>query len=200
MDSRELHRAAPWALAVGAAAGTAAVAWSVLRAMRGRRDRPFRPHRSTDLDRLEEAAVDALRRDPVTGACAIDVAAIAPGIVELSGVVPNGEAGHRAARVLHALPGVRTVINRLEEGSVEERLAANRTRLSTGAASLQGGQWDGVRVGTGRRRQSADTEAMRSDDTVERKTRELDVRPGDVPDVRSPADATGEADLTKRGV
>ncbi|MEX1182918.1 MAG: BON domain-containing protein [Gemmatimonadota bacterium] len=199
MDNRDFARAAPWAVAVGAAAGATAVAWSVLRVLRARRLHPY-GRAGTELDQLEEAAVEALRRDQVTGACAIDVAAIGPGIVELSGVVPNGSAGQRAARVLHALPGVRTVINRLEEGSVEERLAQNRARLSRGEASLRSGQWEGVRVGMGRRRQSYGADPAPADDTVERLTREFDVNLADVPEVRSPVDAAGEGERPNRGI
>lgn len=183
MFRREPEGVPVWALAVGTFAGVTAVSFVVLRMLRRRRQ--ARPA-GTPLDMLEEAAVDALRRDARTGRCAIDVAAVAPGIIELSGVVQTHELGQRAARLLHALPGVRTVINRLETGTVEQRLADNRKRRASGAPASLERQWYGVRVGTGRRRQSADTDPGRTDDTVKRRTRELEVNAADVLDGIAP--------------
>ncbi|HEX2165821.1 MAG TPA: BON domain-containing protein, partial [Longimicrobiales bacterium] len=118
-----------WVIAAGAAAGATAISFAVLRTLRRRRQRlPL----TTSLDYLEDAAVDALRRDPQTGGCAIDVAATGPGMIELTGVVPTHEISQRAARLLHALPGVRTVVNRLDTGALEHQLATNRTRRARG--------------------------------------------------------------------
>lgn len=176
MLRREPDRLAPWALAVGAVASASAVSWGVIRMLRRRRRMPV----SSSLDHLEEAAVSVLRRDAQTGACAIDVAALAPGILELTGVVPTQEIGQRAARLLQAVAGVNTVINRLDTGSLESRLAENRTSRMRGDAHTRERQWYGMRVGTGRRRQSPDTEPARADDTVKRRTRELEVSAADV--------------------
>jgi hypothetical protein len=178
MFRREPERLAPWLLAIGAVAGATALTFGVLRMLRQRRDRPA----TTSLEHLEDAAVDALRRDSLTGECAIDVAALAPGIVELTGVVPTYEVGQRAARLLHSLPGVSTVINRLDTGSLEAHLADNRGRRARGDSRLEERQWYGVRVGTGRRRQSSDTEDTLSDDTLKRRTRELEVSAADIAD------------------
>jgi hypothetical protein len=170
----------PWAvtaIAAGAAAGASAAAYAVLRGMRAIRRREDDP--SSELDALEDAAVEVLRRDPQTGVCAIDVAAVGPHTIELSGVVPTPDAAQRAARLLHALPDVNTVISRLEIGSFEARLADNRERLARGEPSTLQRRWYGVRVGTGRRRQSLESEPERPDDAVERRTRELEVRPDD---------------------
>ncbi|HEX2167860.1 MAG TPA: hypothetical protein VHG09_11565, partial [Longimicrobiales bacterium] len=41
-------------------------------------------------------------------------------------------------------------------------------------------QWYGVRVGTGRRRQSTDTDPGRTDDTVKMRTRDLEVSAADI--------------------
>jgi hypothetical protein len=179
MFRREPDRLGPWVLAIGAVAGATAVSLGVIRTLRRRRGRT---PATSSLDFLEEAAVDALVRDPQTGACAIDVAALAPGIIELTGVVPTHELGQRAARLLHALPGVNTVINRLETGSLESRLAENRDNLARGEPYTRERQWYGMRVGTGRRRQSSDTEPLRDDDTVKRRTRELEVSAADIAD------------------
>jgi hypothetical protein len=188
MSRREADQLLPFAVAAGAAAGASAAAYAILRLLRRR-------HEAAEagvLDRLEDAAVEALRRDRVTGVCAIDVAALGPGIIELTGTVPSHETGQRAARLLHALPGVRTVVNRLEAGSFEERLADNRQRRAQGEPSLRDRRWYGVRVGTGRRRQSLETEPQRPDDTVERQTRELEVHTQELTDTPSSPAVPGE--------
>jgi hypothetical protein len=186
MFRREPDRVAPWVLAAAAVAGATLISFAFLRIAR-RRGR--RVPSTSALDFLEDSAVAALRRDPQTGVCAIDVAAIAPGIVELTGNVPTHEVGQRAARLLHALPGVRTVINRLDAGTLEQHLADNRNRRARGEPATRERQWYGVRVGTGRRRQSADTDPGRLDDTVKRRTRELEVSAADITEATTPDDA-----------
>jgi hypothetical protein len=127
MQRRDVDHAAVWALAFGAAASAGVATLAVLRR---RRDRREESRIENELDALEVDVVEALRRDAVTGGCAIDVAVVSPGIVELSGTVPTREAAQRAARLLHAVAGVRTVVNRIEEGIVEQHLAGNRARRS----------------------------------------------------------------------
>ncbi|HEX6307884.1 MAG TPA: BON domain-containing protein [Longimicrobiales bacterium] len=183
MFRREPDRVTPWAVAAAAMAGATAVSYVVLRLVR-RRQRRTPP--ATVLDHLEDAAVGVLRRDAVTGSCAIDVAAIAPGIIELTGIVPTQEIGQRAARLLHALAGVRTVINRLETRALEQHLAENREMRARGEPWTRERQWYGVRVGTGRRRQSIDTDPGRNDDTVKRRARELEVSATDIADATTP--------------
>jgi hypothetical protein len=185
MQLREREGLLPWVVAVGAGAGTAAFA--ILRFTRRRRTAAARGA----LDTLEESAVEVLRRDRLTGNCAIDVAALGPGIIELSGIVPTLEIGQRAARLLHALDGVRTVVNRLETGSLEDHLAENRLRRARGEPALRERQWYGMSVGTGRRRQSPNTESGRDDDIVEQRMRELDVHEADVADAVSPDGLSG---------
>lgn len=175
-----------WVIAAGAAAGATAISFAVLRTLRRRRERP---PLTTGLDYLEDAAVDVLRRDPQTGACAIDVAATGPGMIELTGVVPTHEVSQRAARLLHSLPGVRTVVNRLDTGALEQQLATNRTRRARGEPATRERQWYGVRVGTGRRRQSAETDPGRNDDTIKRRTRDLEVSAADITEGMNPDDA-----------
>lgn len=176
MFRKQQGGAAVWILAAGAAAGASAISFAVLRTLRRRQ----RPPLISDLDYLEDAAVDALRRDPQTGACAIDVAAMGLGMIELTGVVPTHEIAQRAARLLHALPGVRTVVNRLDTGALEQQLAANRGRRARGEPASRERQWYGVRVGTGRRRQSGDTDPGRTDDTVKMRERDLEVSAADI--------------------
>lgn len=185
-------------LAIGAAAGASALAWAAFRSVRRSRGAEQRTVREmNELAELEESVVEALRVDAVTGSCAIDVAAIGPGIIELSGVVPTEEAAQRAARLMHAVPGVRTVINRLEEGSVEERLAENRARRERGEPETLERHWTGLGVGTGRRRQSPSTDPDRPSDRVKERTRALEVREQDLAEAMSsqpaaPRSAAGE--------
>jgi hypothetical protein len=181
MFRREPDRYMAWAISAGVAAGASAgaAAFAMLRTVRRRRVVETLPG---ELSGLEDAAVDALRRDSQVGACAIDVAAVAPGIIELTGSVPTHEVAQRAVRLLHRLQEVRTVISRLEAGSLEERLAQNRERLARGEPELLERRWYGVRVGTGQRRQSLATEPARPDDSVPRRTRELEVRQTDLGD------------------
>lgn len=191
MFRRQPDRFDAWVIATGAAAavsvGTAAFA--ALRRFRRVRAARLRPTGS--LEALEDAAVEVLRRDRQTGACAIDVAALGPGIIELTGAVPTPAIAHHAARLLHGLPDMRTVISRLEVGTVEERLALNRERRARGEPGLRERRWYGVRVGTGRRRQSPATEPDRPDDSVARRMRELEVGPADAADaVDSPSTAS----------
>jgi len=180
MQRRDREGMLPWAVAVGA--GASAAAFTILRYARRRRQAVA----TTELDQLEVSAVEALRRDRLTGSCAIDVAALGPGIIELSGVVPTLDIGQRAARLLHALDGVRTVVNRLETGTLEDKLADNRLRRAQGEPALRERQWYGMGVGTGRRRQSAETEPARDGDAVEHRIRELEVHEADVADAIAP--------------
>jgi hypothetical protein len=190
--------AVAWAVAAGVAAGAgaAATAFGVLRNVRRSRFAEQVP--VTAMDELEDAVVEALRRDPETGVCAIDVAALGPDMVELTGIVPTADVAQRAVRLLHRLPQVRTVISRVEVGSLESRLAENRERLARGEPQLIERRWYGVRVGTGQRRQSAATEPARPDDSLPRLSRDLDVQPGDLEDAASHHSVRGGDDAGQR--
>lgn len=198
MFRRHRERLSPWTLAAGAAAGVGAGAATLVLLRKVRRTRAASLGPASALEALEDAAVDLLRRDRVAGACAIDVAALAPGIIELTGVVPTTDVAQHAARLLHGMSGMRTVISRLDVGTIEERLAGNRERLARGEPGIRERRWYGVRVGTGPRRQSGATEPDRPDDSVQRRTRDLDVGGADAAD--GPAGAThgdGETDRTR---
>jgi hypothetical protein len=151
------------ALGVGAGAAYAAVRilW---------RHRRERPHLDPALERLETQTVDALCADPVTGRCAIDVAALGPGVIELSGSVPDEDAGNRAADVTQRVPGVVTVVNRLRVEVLERHLEETRRRHYEGDASLQAAGWEGTRAGMGSRRQGAETDPSRRDDAADLRT------------------------------
>jgi hypothetical protein len=151
------------ALAVGAAVGTAAAVYLGVRQLRARRAQASEalPER---LAEIEAGTVEALRKDEITGHRPIDVAALAAGIIELTGVVGNLEEAHHAVDIAQRVEGVHTVINRLTLGDVEEHLAETRNRLRQGDAALQETQWYGMNAGMGRRRQSTATDPSRRDD------------------------------------
>lgn len=147
-----------WILAAGLAAGVSAVVWLALQ----RRRRP-----SAELQQplnqffeLEDTVIEALRADALLRGRAIDVAAIASGIIELSGTVETEEEAHHAVEVVQGVNGVRTVLNRLDLGEFENRLRSGRGESAAGGSS----RWYGMGVGMGRRRQSASTDPARRDD------------------------------------
>lgn len=116
--------------------------------------------------RLETDVVDALCEDEVAGACPIDVAALGPGIIELSGTVPDDGAAARAASVAQRVAGVHTVVNRLSIEQLERHLADTRRRHEAGAPELQQSGWEGMRSGMGAHRQGPTDPAL-PDDSVE---------------------------------
>jgi hypothetical protein len=163
------------------ATGAAAVASVVV--VRGRRTPPLEPvpdgarspgGTSDARDALEERVVQALREDEVAGGAAVDVAALAPDMVELSGEVALREEADRAVRVAQAVSGVRTVVNRLEVEAEVRHAEATRARLADGDPALNERGVHGLRVGMGRRRQSAATDPDRPDDRNERLSGELE--------------------------
>jgi len=117
-------------------------------------------------ERLEAAVVTALRSDDVAGRCAIDVAGLGPGMIELSGRVPNQEAADRAAETAQRVLGVHTVVNRLSVERVELHLEETRRRYGAGDPALRAGGWEGMRSGMGARRQSTATDPARPDDSA----------------------------------
>ena len=146
------------------AAASAAAMWS------GRR-RTGSPVRSQPMDpqliQLEEDTVDALMADEVVSRCGIDVGAVGPGVIELSGQVGTAEELRRAVAVAQKVNGVHTVLNRLTIGVEESRIRGTRERYTNGDSALHESHWYGVGVGTGRRRQGRSTDPKLRDDRVD---------------------------------
>jgi hypothetical protein len=164
---------------IGAAGGaTAAAAWllrgraaSALKSA-GRRLRPRRLMRGSAeegaMRALEDAVLERLSTHPVFGERGIDVGAISKGIIELSGEVRSREESLDAVRVVEAVPGVQTVVNRMG-------VLAARRYGSRGDTPYTGAL--GRNVGMGRMRQGGQTEPARRDDSQwleERALREAD--------------------------
>lgn len=150
------------ALGIGAGA-----AYAAIRILGRRRQRPIL---DPALERLETRTVDALCADPVAGRCAIDVAALGPGVIELTGTVPDEEASDRAGAVAQRVSGVSTVVNRLTVEVLERHFEDTRRRHDAGDPSLQAAGWEGMRAGMGARRQGPQTDPDRSDDSQHQRT------------------------------
>jgi hypothetical protein len=145
---------AVWLLVAGVAAGIAAAIYLRRRTVRNRAQIP------PGLRALEDDVLDALRADRVLRDRGVDVAAIAPGILELTGTVENEDEAHHAVAVVQSVGGVRTVLNRLDLSSFD-RL---RRRPVTTGDSGSGSRWYGMSVGMGRRRQGKSTDPTQRDD------------------------------------
>jgi hypothetical protein len=126
-----------------------------------------------EMLRLEVAVADALATDPVLGRRPIEVGALTVGIVELTGPVRDAWEASRAITISQRVPGVRTVLNRLDHEIVEDHLANTQDRYDAGDPSLQGTHWYGMGVGMGQRRQSEETDPDRPSDRVRLVSRAL---------------------------
>lgn len=127
------------------------------------------------LLRLEERVADALADDPVLGSRPIEVGALTVGIIELTGPVRDEWEADRAVTIAQRVPGVRTVLNRLDHEIVEDHLANTLDRYEAGDPSLQGTRWYGMGVGMGQRRQGRETDPDRPSDRVPNVTRALGI-------------------------
>jgi hypothetical protein len=130
------------------------------------------------LARLEDSVVDAFLGHDVLSERGIDVGAISRGIIELSGSVFTEDEADLAVRVANAVPGVQTVVNRLEVEEEAEHLEETRRRFEEGDPALRETRWEGRRVGMGRMRQGSQTEPDRPDDSqsqTEKALRDADV-------------------------
>ncbi len=166
-----------WTVAVGAVAGVAAAALWTVRA----RGRPRRAPRTEGLYTLEDQVVNALLEDEATSRCGIEVAAVSPGVIELTGTVGAPSELRRAVEVTQRVDGVSTVVNRLEVGAESARMIDHQRRYESGDPALRVQRWYGVGVGTGRRRQGSSTDPAQRDDRVEMVTEAFDDQAGDVP-------------------
>jgi hypothetical protein len=163
---------------IGLALGTATAAIGVALWRRGWLGRLRPPgwaklrHRH-EMGSLEQRVLAVLEEDADLSHRAIGVAAIAGGIIELTGRVATEEEAARAVGLAGEVAGVRTVLNRLDSAALEDHLEVTRRRMSEGDPSLAETQWSGQGVGMGRRRQSRWTDPPRPDDRADILSREL---------------------------
>jgi hypothetical protein len=115
-----------------------------------------------DDEVLEERVLEAFRNDPILSERAIDIGAIGDGIIELTGWVHEADEATHAVTITRGVPGVETVVNRLDVritgGEVADEIDDDPS------APLPGGRWEGQQVGTGRRRQGNSSESDRHAD------------------------------------
>lgn len=157
-----------WAVTLGTLAGLA-VGLAVTR--RGRLGRRIEARRA--IGRTESQLREALRADATIGRREIEVGTVAPGIIELTGTVRDDQEADHAVAIAQRIPGVRTVLNRLDQSMTEDHLAENRQRLRSGDPSMLETHWYGSRIGMGRRRQSRVTDPDRPSERVPILSREL---------------------------
>jgi len=112
---------------------------------------------------LEERVLEAFRNDPILSERAIDIGAIGDGIIELTGWVHEPDESTHAVTITRGVPGVETVVNRLDV-RVPGSEAVGEEIDDDPNAPLPGGRWEGQQVGTGRRRQGNSSEADRHAD------------------------------------
>jgi hypothetical protein len=161
------------AMAVGAGVALAAgvLAWQWYRGGRRGLERQL----EEELARLEEDVVELLRKDVGVSGQPVEVAALAMGIVELSGTVETQDDSDRAVALAQRSPGVRTVLNRLDVRQEAERIEGIRHRPSGPGTPRGDARWQGMGVGMGRRRQALETDPARRDDKADMVSEELGV-------------------------
>jgi osmotically-inducible protein OsmY len=125
-----------------------------------RRVRPARLLRLDEeqagINALEDEVLSAFLSDQLTNRHAIEIGAISRGIVELSGSVETEEDADYAVRLAGRVPGVHSVINRLE---IEHKPRRASPRAGHDL------QREGNRIGMGSRRQGRETDPDRPDDS-----------------------------------
>lgn len=115
-------------------------------------------------DTLEERVLEAYMNDPILSERAVDIGEIGEGIIELAGWVETEDEADHAITVARGVPGVETVVNRLNVGEEEEILEENYERFANGDPALNEARWEGQQVGTGRRRQGSSADIDRHAD------------------------------------
>jgi hypothetical protein len=115
-------------------------------------------------EEIEERVLEAFRNDPILSLRAVDIGSLGEGIVELSGWVDDEDEATHAVTVARGVPDVVTVVNRISIGDQEEVFEDAARRVREGDPALTDSQWEGVRVGTGKRRQGTSDEPDRHAD------------------------------------
>jgi hypothetical protein len=115
-------------------------------------------------EELEDRVLEAFRNDPILSERAVDIGSLGPGIIELAGWVENEEEAQHAVTLARGVPDVATVVNRIVVGAREERLEDTAQRVEDGDPALTEARWEGMHVGTGRRRQGTSDEPDRHAD------------------------------------
>lgn len=137
------------------------------------------------LAALEDEVLDAFLADDVLSERGIDVGGLARGIVELSGTVWTQDEAERAVRLAQRVPGVVSVINRMEVEDLRRPYSRDEAERDAEEAT----EWTGRNVGMGRRRQGRETDPSRPDDS--QRFRERAMQKADERQVEDEIGATG---------
>jgi hypothetical protein len=142
-----------------------------------RRLRPARLRRLAveqgELDQLEDTVLAGFMGDPLLAERGIDIGAISVGIIELSGSVRTDDESRRAVALANSIPGVNTVVNRLEVENAPRRGVAKR-KLDDDELSATFSVQTPRGGGMGTRRQGRETDPDRSDDSQEMREEALE--------------------------
>ncbi len=121
------------------------------------------PQSDDDGEALEERVLEAFRNDPILSERAVDIGAVGRGIIELTGFVQADAESHNAVVLTRGVPGVVTVVNRLEVREDEARFEQNAAQYEAGDAP-GGAMWEGMQMGIGRPRQGTSKDPGRHSD------------------------------------
>jgi hypothetical protein len=160
--TKKRPEAALWTIAAGVAL-TGLAAYAVSRLLRSDGVTRLR-----DLRSLEKRVLQALLKDERARTQGIDIAGMSAGTVEVSGQVETQEDARHIVELIGGLPGVHSVLNRMEIRSVESQLQRNRQKSASA-----GSRWYGGSVGMGRPRQGTSSDPDRYDDRADMLTRAL---------------------------
>ncbi|HWZ61000.1 MAG TPA: BON domain-containing protein [Gemmatimonadaceae bacterium] len=115
-------------------------------------------------EELEERVLEVFSNDPVLRERAVDIGAINPATIELTGHVYSEVESEHAVTIARGVPGVTTVVNRLGIRADEQGEDAAAGRYAAGDPSATEAQWEDPIVGTGARRQGPLDDRGRHDD------------------------------------
>lgn len=114
-----------------------------------------------ELTALEDRVLDAFLSDSTLSERGIDVGAISPGIIELSGSVWSEPEAENAVRRANGVPGVRSVVNRME---IDAQYRGTGNGWSPDEPHADS-RWTGRGSGMAPRRQGNETDPSRPDDS-----------------------------------
>ncbi len=118
---------------------------------------------SADPD-LEDRVLAAFNNDPVLSERAVDIGAVSPATIELTGTVYTREEAEHATVLAGGVPGVGTVVNRLSVRRDEVSEDAAARHYAAGDPRYTEAQWENETIGTGRPRQGTSQDVGRHAD------------------------------------
>jgi hypothetical protein len=115
-------------------------------------------------EELEERVLEVFSNDPLLRERAVDIGAVNPATIELTGHVYTETESEHAVTIARGVPGVTTVVNRLSVRADEQGEDAASERYASGDPRSTEAQWENPIVGTGARRQGSRDDRGRHED------------------------------------